>query len=169
MNRHEQDIPPPTNSGRTVQGAIAREQQTSVEPQNSRRSMKQSTASGAVGGCPGHLARSPTVHHVFDGLHHAESERIVSVVDQMDLVAEWLRGTTDSVARPVRCGGPDLRPRLPERRDLQHPVRRRRALPTLLSDTSKPALLALVKGLDDARSASAVRVRRASVTGVRWM
>lgn len=25
-----------------------------------------------------------TVHHVFDGLHHAESERIVCVVDQMD-------------------------------------------------------------------------------------
>ena len=46
-----------------------------------------------------------TVHHVFDGLHHAESERIVCVVDQMDTdgqTAYELRIPAQQLTRPPR-------------------------------------------------------------------
>ncbi len=91
-----------------------------------------------------------TVHHVFDGLHHAESERIVCVVDQMD--------TDGQTAYELRI--PAL-----ERCDAEAQAFVRDYLNaeiynilssvggrcmTLYLDTAKPALLALVKGLDDA-------------------
>ena len=91
-----------------------------------------------------------TVHHVFDGLHHAESERIVCVVDQMD--------TDGQTAYELRI--PSL-----DRCDAEAQAFVRDYLNaevynilssvggrcmTLYLDTAKPALLALVKGLDDA-------------------
>ena len=91
-----------------------------------------------------------TVHHVFDGLHHAESERIVCVVDQMD--------TNGQTAYELRI--PSL-----DRCDAEAQTFVRDYLNaeiynilssiggrcmTLYLDTAKPALLALVKGLDDA-------------------
>ena len=91
-----------------------------------------------------------TVHHVFDGLHHAESERIVCVVDQMD--------TDGQTAYELRIPSLDrcdaeaqtfVRDYLnAEIYNILSSVGGRRL--TLYLDTAKPALLALVKGLDDA-------------------
>jgi len=91
-----------------------------------------------------------TVHHVFDGLHHAESERIVCVVDLMDTDGQ----TAYELRIPAldRC---DAEAQAFVRDYLNAEIYNilssvgGRCL-TLYLDTAKPALLALVKGLDDA-------------------
>ncbi|MFT3847287.1 MAG: hypothetical protein QM739_01000 [Propionivibrio sp.] len=91
-----------------------------------------------------------TVHHVFDGLHHAESERIVCVVELMDQdgrTAYELR-----IPSLERC---DAEAQAFVRDYVQAEIYNilssvgGRCL-TLYLDTGKPALLALARGLDDA-------------------
>lgn len=101
-----------------------------------------------------------TVHHVFDGLHHAESERIVCVVDQMD--------TNGQTAYELRI--PSL-----DRCDAEAQTFVRDYLNaeiynilssiggrcmTLYLDTAKPALMAMANGLDDAFCISSSRQAR---------
>lgn len=91
-----------------------------------------------------------TAHHVFDGLHHAESERIVCVVERMDQdgrTAYELR--IPSLDRCDAEAQAFVRDYLnAEVYNILSSIGGRRM--TLYVDTAKPALMALVAGLNDA-------------------
>ena len=91
-----------------------------------------------------------TVHHVFDGLHHAESERIVCVVERMDQdgrTAYELR--IPSLDRCDAEAQAFVRDYLnAEVYNILSSIGGRRM--TLYVDTAKPALMALVAGLNEA-------------------
>nr|MBP8214316.1 hypothetical protein [Propionivibrio sp.] len=101
-----------------------------------------------------------TVHHVFDGLHHAESERIVCVVDQMGRDGQ----TAYELRIPLldRC---DAEAQAFVRDYLNAEIYNilssigGRCL-TLYLDTGKPALMELVGGLDEAFSINCPRQAR---------
>lgn len=102
-----------------------------------------------------------TVHHVFDGLHHAESERIVCVVDLMDQdgrTAYELR-----IPSLDRCDAEALafvRDYLhAEIYNILSSIGGRRM--TLYVDTGKAALMKLVGGLDEAFCVDRQRKSRA--------